>query len=130
MKEKVAAQLKGAADAPARAGGMVQDALTATGLRGSAAAGAVREACAGALTGLYLAEADLPACAVGILRAVNDWAGSAGLDAMEALMAAVDGLARASRNLAPTDVDAVRARIDAAFDGAGQAFSDACHKAD
>lgn len=129
LKDGVSSVLKGTHDAHDRAGAMVRDALSAAGLSGPAALAAVTEACSGAMGGLYLIGADVPQGAVAVLRGVAEWAAAAGADPMEAMTASLDGLALAARALPPADVSAMRERLDAFFDGAGNAFSEACHRA-
>ena len=127
LKEAVAV-LRAKGDAPIITGRLVKEALVASGRSGIPAISLIREACLGAMSGLFLADGDVPSGAVAVMRAVAEWSSDAGLDPMDAMTSAVEGMAAGLRGAPPADLLAVSSRLEATFSGSAETFNAACHR--
>lgn len=123
-KELVAQKLKSMEDPCAVAAGLVRQTLdVALKARPADASQVAADTCYGAMQGLMLAGQDFPKASVMILQAVSDHAASAGLDPTEQMLGALKGFARLSKLCTSEQLHEMKTRIEAAFNGAGEAFS-------
>ncbi|TPW20876.1 MAG: hypothetical protein FD126_1243 [Elusimicrobia bacterium] len=127
LKES-AALLRGPSNQSSSVGRMVKQALQESRMVGLRALPLIREACQGALTGYCLAGGELPAGSASAVRAVAEWSSNAGIDPMEALMSAVEGIAIGLKGLPPADLVAISERLDAEFTGSGEHFNEVCYR--
>ncbi len=90
---------------------------------------AVTYACHGAMGAAVINEKKLPESATSILKAAADAANRLGVDQMDTMMWAMEGIAHVTPSLKPGDVQALSPAIDSDYPGAGQAFHEFCPKA-
>lgn len=90
---------------------------------------AVTYACQGAMNSMVLMEKLLPESATSILKAAADAGNRLGVDQMDMMMWAMEGIARVTPVLKPGDIHAISAAIDSDYHGASEAFNDFCAKA-
>ena len=90
---------------------------------------AVLHACHGAISAAVINEKKLPESATSIIKAAADAANRLGVDQMDIMMWAMEGIARITPSLKPGDVQTISVAIDSDYHGAGQAFNEFCAKA-
>ncbi|MBI3554204.1 MAG: hypothetical protein HY077_17030 [Elusimicrobia bacterium] len=128
-KELVAIRLKKMADPCAAAADLVKGTLSAAlkamipGDPGCAKV--ITDACQGGITGLLLADQNLPKGAALMLEAVAELAVEFDLDPATAMKAALLGISDVRRFARPDQVHEIQREIESHFMGAGEAFSDA-----
>jgi hypothetical protein len=123
-KELVAQRLKSMEDPCAVAAELVRQTLdVALKSKRADAAKIASDTCYGAMQGLMLANQEFTRATVMILQAVNDNATVLGLDPTAQMMAALRGYARLAKLCTIDQIQDMKTRIEANFNGAGEAFS-------
>lgn len=133
-KEMVVSQLKDAPDAPEQAAAVARRTIVA-GLLGTQTAAAadprstVQQVCKGMMSGLLLAEKDLPKSAVLLLQGMAEAAQETHREPSDLMTWAMEGIAQVAPMVSPEVRAALQDAIDQAFMGAGQVFNELCQKA-
>ncbi len=127
-KELVAMKLKKMADPCAAAAELVKQTLTvalaAVKTDAEARSKAIADACKGGMTGLLLADQNLPRGAALTLEAVVELAGRHDLDPGESMRSALRGMAELRRYLREDQLDEIGREIGLHFMGAGEVFAE------
>ena len=87
----------------------------------------IRDACSGGMTGLLVAEQSLPKGAVKLLEAASEVAMEMGFDPMEAMQAALEGIAELYKVVTQEQLDDIRRELGQNFMGTNEAFSAICY---
>jgi hypothetical protein len=123
-KELVAQKLKSMEDPCGVAAGLVRQTLdVALKSKPADSTDIAADTCYGAMQGLMLAGQDFPRASVMILQAVSDHATAVGLDPTEQMMGALKGFAKLAKLCTSDQLHDIKTRIEANFNGAGEAFS-------
>ncbi len=91
---------------------------------GAATKDVIDAVCHGALSGLVVSGADVPAGAMQVLKSVGSIVQERSGDPMRTMTYALEGMARIASVAGPGVMEKIGSGIDAQFMGAGQIFSD------